>query len=88
MDSDRLETRCSTAIAARYLGVTRRHVELLIRSGALDAWDVRMPGAKRARWSVTLASVRVLLIARHRKTRETHASASVTTARSAAGGRY
>ncbi len=64
-----LETRCSTAIAARYLGVSRRHVELLIHAGTLQAWDVRMPGASRARYVVTLASVRELLAERHRNTR-------------------
>ena len=67
IDPAALETRCSTAMAARYLGCTRRHVEKLIAAGALDVWDVSLPGAKRARFSVLLASVRVLLIARHRK---------------------
>ena len=69
MTPDTLETRVSTATAARYLGVTRRHVEKLVNAGALDAWDVRLPGAKRARWSVALSSVRLLLLARHRNTR-------------------
>lgn len=71
---DALATRCSTAIAARYLGVTRRHVEKLIATGALDAWDVRLPGAKRARWSVLVSSVRVLLHERARNTRTEDAS--------------
>src|SRR5690606_22847703 len=83
MSADALEARCSTAIAARYLGCTRRHVEKLITAGALEAWDVRLPGAKRARWSVAVASVRVLLLARHRNTRTEDADASVPTARQA-----
>jgi len=58
---DTLETRCSTPIAARYLDTTRRHIERLIAANVLEAWDVRMPGARRARWSVSLASVRLLL---------------------------
>ncbi|HTO48148.1 MAG TPA: excisionase family DNA-binding protein [Burkholderiales bacterium] len=66
-DPGALETRVSTAIAARYLGVTRRHVEALIRSGALPAWDVRRPGARRARFVVSAASIRVLLLERHHK---------------------
>jgi excisionase family DNA binding protein len=66
---DSLETRCSTRIAAKYLGVTRRHVEKLISVGALLAWDVRLPGAKRARWSVTVSSVRLLLLERMKNTR-------------------
>lgn len=68
-EPDSLETRCSTAIAAKYLGTTRRHVERLVAAGALAAWDVRLPGAKRARWSVLLSSVRLLLTERHRNTR-------------------
>ena len=67
--TDSLETRCSTAIAARYLGVSRRHIEKLIRVGAIVAWDVRLPGAKRARFSVLAASIRVLLDERKRNTR-------------------
>ena len=35
-DRDTLETRVSTALAARYMGVTRRHVEPLIHRGALE----------------------------------------------------
>jgi len=66
---DRLETRCSTAVAARFLGCTRRHVEKLIQAGALEAWDIRRPGAKRARWCVTVSSIRVLLRERVRNTR-------------------
>lgn len=69
-DTDQvLEPRMSTALAGRYLGVTRRHVEKLIHAGALEAWDVRLPGAKRARWSVTAASVRKLLCERNRFSR-------------------
>lgn len=65
-DADALETRFGTARCARYLGITRRAVQSLIRSGALEAWDLRSPGSSRARWTVTEASVRKLLEARHR----------------------
>jgi hypothetical protein len=65
-DLDVLETRVSTATAACYLGCTRRHVEHLIGAGAPAAWDIRAPGARRARWSVTLASIRLVLAKRHR----------------------
>jgi hypothetical protein len=64
--SDALEPRFSTANAAKFLGCTVRHVEHLIEAGVLDAWDIRLPGAKRARWSVPVASVRVLLAEIHR----------------------
>jgi len=85
---DALEARCSTAIAARYLGATRRHVEKLIDRGALRAWDVRSPGAKRARLVVSVSSIRVLLRERHRNTRtEDHEAAPAidTTAARVAG---
>lgn len=62
MTADALETRVGTAMAARYLGCTRRHVQHLIDAGSLVAWDVRMPGATRAHFVVTLASIRVLLL--------------------------
>ena len=87
MEADRLETRCSTALAARYLGVTRRHVEKLVTDGALDAWDVRRPRAKRARWSVALASVRLLLAERHRNTRTENTATPEAKANSASRGR-
>lgn len=64
---DALVPRCSTAIAARYIGCTRRHVDALIAGGVLEAWDVRAPGAKRARWSVVVSSLRVLMRERHRR---------------------
>lgn len=69
MSEPDLETRISTAIAARFLGTTRRHVERLIAAKALDAWDVRLPGAKRARFAVLKSAVRALLDARKINTR-------------------
>jgi excisionase family DNA binding protein len=62
---DALVPRCSTATAAKYLGCSARFVEKLIRAGALDAWDVRSPGAKRARYAVVVASIRAFLEDRH-----------------------
>lgn len=82
-DVDRLETRCSTAIAAKYLGCTRRHVEAMIQRGALTAWDIRAPGAKRARFVVAVSSVRVLLADRHINTRTKDAPTLETQACSA-----
>ena len=69
-EPDRLETRTSVAIAARYLGVSTRHVLHLIESRALDAWDVRRPGAKRATYSVAASSIRFLLETRYLPARE------------------
>lgn len=34
--ADSLEARCSTQIATRYLGCSRRHVEKLINAGELE----------------------------------------------------
>lgn len=78
MSTDTLERRFSTAQAAIFLGSSRRHVENLINAGALVAWDIRLPGAKRARWSVTEASIRELLRARQRNTRTEDTRALVT----------
>lgn len=69
--SDVLEQRISTAFAAKYLGTTRRHIEKLVAAGALTAVDVRMPGAKRSRLSVTLSSVRSFIEKREIKSRTT-----------------
>lgn len=59
--------RCSTTRAAKYLGCSRRHVDALIASGALEAWDTRRPGAKRARHAVAVSSLRAFLATRHEK---------------------
>jgi excisionase family DNA binding protein len=64
-EPDRLEARCGVAFAARYLGVSSRHVLYLIASGAIEAWDVRRPGAKRARYAVSVSSIRSLLVGRY-----------------------
>lgn len=84
---DALETRMGTALAARYLGVTRRHVEKLVRDGVLVAWDLRRPGATRAHYVVSLASVRELLLERVRKERTEGPRAVATVAAPARGGR-
>jgi hypothetical protein len=66
VERDALVPRCSTAVAAKYIGCTARHVEKLIRAGVLESWDVRAPGAQRARHSVVVASVKALLAERYR----------------------
>ena len=55
---------CSTAVAAALLGVPRKRVERLIKRGVLAGADVRKPGARRARWAVSVASLRELVQAR------------------------
>jgi excisionase family DNA binding protein len=78
-EPDALEVRISTREAAKFLGVTRRHVEKLIHAGELPTWDVRQRGAGRARFVVTLASVRVFLEERRRITRTEAATAPAAT---------
>jgi len=75
---DTVETRIGTSTAAKYLGCTTRHVESLIRDGTLEAWDVRREGKARARWSVTLASVRYLLARRYTNMRTERTDAGGT----------
>ena len=41
-----------TAEAADLLGTTPQHVAALIRSGALEAADVSIGGARRASWRI------------------------------------
>jgi hypothetical protein len=68
-----LEHRCSTAQTAKYLGSSVRHVQNLIAADALEAKDIRTPGAKRARWSVSLASIRCLVPGAEQKNeKDTH----------------
>jgi excisionase family DNA binding protein len=64
-EPDRLETRCGVTLAARYLGVSRRHIHHLITSGAIEAWDVRRPGARRATYAVCVSSIRIFLFGRY-----------------------
>lgn len=86
-DLEPLERRIGTREAAKFLGVTRRHVEKLIRTGELPAWDVRQRGARRARFVVTLASVRVFLEERRRITRTEDLNPSTATAHTLAAER-
>jgi len=54
---DRLLTpRVGMAEAARYLGCSRRRIE--IRSGRLPAIDISEPGSKRARWAIAVRDLR------------------------------
>ncbi len=63
-DALKLETRCSLAIAARYLGTTRRDILNRVHSRELRAWDMRAEGAKRPHYVVCVSSIRELLEAR------------------------
>lgn len=65
-----LQRRVSTKLAAKYLGVSVRQVQQFIHAGLLDAADMRAEGAKRASFSVTVASVRRLLVAREFRAEE------------------
>jgi hypothetical protein len=58
------EERVPASVAARLLGVSRKHVIALGRDDLLDLADLRLPGEPRATWSVSLASIRELVQAR------------------------
>ena len=58
-----LQRRINTRVASQYLGVSIRQVQVFIETGLLDAVDMRSRGAKRPAWSVTVGSVRRLLLA-------------------------
>ena len=62
------ERRIGTRLAATYIGTTQKHVVRLIQARALDGVDVRLPGASRPTWAVTLGSVRRFLAARSDET--------------------
>lgn len=61
---DDLAPRISTGRAAKYLGVSTRHIQKLIDCKLLAAWDVSLPGSKRPRYAVREDDVRRLLVAR------------------------
>lgn len=51
------DRRVSVGVAKRRLGCSDDHVRRLIGDGALDAVDIRRPGAKRALWAVSTQSI-------------------------------
>jgi len=63
-DTAALERRIGTKLAARYIGATPKHVIRLVRARVLDGVDVRLPGAGRPTWAITLSSVRRFLAER------------------------
>ena len=67
-DDGELERSISTRQAAVYLGCSVRHVERLISSGVLRAWDVSLPTSKRQHWVVMRESIRELLEGRVSRT--------------------
>jgi len=50
-------TRLTTGQVARRFGCTPNHVRALIERGELAAIDLRLEGASRPRWSISLLSV-------------------------------
>ena len=67
MDVDStLQRRISVAAAARFLGCSMRHVRDLIKSGDLDAIDVRSKGKGRATWGIAVAELRAFIAERER----------------------
>jgi len=74
VEAEALQPRIPTKAAARFLGATTRHIVALIRVGELEAVDVRAPNAKRASWSIGVASLRAF-VAR----RESHAKRNIGT---------
>ncbi len=66
----RLNRRVSVGIAKKMIGCSDDHVRSLIEAEELDGIDVRRPGARRACWSITIASIERFIRRRKKKPTE------------------
>jgi hypothetical protein len=81
-----MQRRVSTKVASLYLGCSVRHVEDLVHEGELDAIDFRSPGAERAAYGVTVASLRRYLAIREVRAEKKEANGANSDREPASGG--